>query len=56
MLKKISIKNNQIDIAISPNCLDILPIISHDKIKSEGISYVKEAINLSILLSNDKSK
>ena len=41
---------------MSTNYSDVLAFIPHNKIKFEGMPYVKEAIKLIVLSYNDKSK
>ena len=55
-MKEIGIPQDQIDIAMSCNCLDILTIIPKDEIKSKGIPYVKNAIESIDLSVDDKEK
>ena len=55
-MKEIRIPQDQIDMAMLRKYLDILTIIPKDEIKSKGIPYVKNAIELISLSADDKEK
>jgi len=55
-MKKIGIDKEQIEMAMSTNCLDVLTIIPPDEVRSKGIPYVKQAIESANLTVEDRRK